>query len=126
MSDEPGVFSKAVTWLFGANWKTSASGYIAIASAIIHGKPQLIEWIAEPARGIIWGVSEYVFFGAAATFVLRAKDKNVTGGSTQQTIRGAKADEGTQTMVDQTLVASKASGEKLTPAQEAVVKEIKP
>jgi hypothetical protein len=122
--NEQGIFSRVFVFLWGANWRTSLSGYVAIGSAIIHGKPQLIEWIPEPTRGIIWAISEYVFLGAAAAFVIRAKDKSVTGGSTQQTISGAKADAGAQTMVDQTLLATKASGEPLTPQQEAIVKQL--
>jgi hypothetical protein len=39
------------------------------------------------------------------------KDKAVTGGKVQQTLTGAVADPGTQTLVDETVKASIASGE---------------
>lgn len=84
-----GIFSRAITWLFGANWKTSLSGYVAIASGVIHSKPELIAWIPEPTKGLIWNISEYIFIGAIGTFVVRAKDKSVSGGSIQQDATGA-------------------------------------
>lgn len=91
MTDDQGIFSRAITWLFGANWRTSLSGYVAIATAIIHEKPQIIAWIPEPTKGVIWNVSEYIFIGAVGSFVIRAKDKSVSGGTIQQDSTGAIA-----------------------------------
>lgn len=119
--NEQGVFSKAIAYLFGANWWTSVSGLTAVLSAVIHGKPEVIGWIPEPVRTVIWSISEYFFFAGLAGLAIGAKAKNVTGGTVQQTASGAKADEGTQTLVDQTMIASKQSGEVLTPEQEAAL-----
>jgi hypothetical protein len=125
MNNDQGIFGKFLAYLFGANWSTTASGLTTIICAIIHDKPQIIGWIPEPFRTVVWSLSEYIFFAGATAFVIQAKAKNVTGGTVQQTVSGAKADEGTMTMVDQTLLASKASGEILTPEQEAALAQIK-
>lgn len=114
MTNDQGIISRAITWLFGANYKTSMSGYITIVAYLIHDKPQIIQWIPEPAKGVIWNVSEYIFLGAALAFAKQVKDKNVTGGSTAQTLSGATAVAGSQ-LVDITTETSKLSGEAVSP-----------
>lgn len=125
MSDNPGAIAKAFSWLFGANWKTSLSGYVTVLSYFVHERPQVIAWIPEPTKGIIWNAAEWIFLGGFIAFAKQVKDRTVTGGMVQQTKSGAVAEEGTQTLVDATLVASKDSGEKLTPKQNKIVAEIK-
>jgi hypothetical protein len=112
-----GVISKGVTWLLGANWKTSLSGYVTILAYFVHDKPQVIQWIPEPTKGILWNAAEWIFLGGFLAFAKQVKDKNITGGMTQQTASGAVADKGTQTLVDETIKATIKSGEAVTPAQ---------
>lgn len=95
-----GIFGLAFAYLLGANWKTSLSGFVAILSAIIHGKPETIQWIPEPFRTFVWSASEYVFFAGAATFVANVKDKRVTGGTVQQTSTGAASAEPSTSVTD--------------------------
>ncbi len=83
-NNQQGIFSKMFTWLFGASWKTSASGYAVVAALAIHEKPQLISWIPEPTKGFIWNLSEYLFVGGFLVMANRMKDKNITGGTVQQ------------------------------------------
>ena len=115
-----GAISRAIAWLLGANWRSSLSGYISIVALMIHEKPEWIQWIPEPTRGFIWSVSEYIFVGGFAVMVNRVKDKNITGGDTQQTYTGNLTEPGKQDLVDVTLKASSAE------EKAAVTKENKP
>lgn len=124
MNNQQGLFSRVFIYLFGANWKTSAIGFGTLLAYFIHGHPQYLHWISEPLQDIVWQGSEWLFYGGFAAFAKQVKDKTVTGGIVQQTQSGATADKGTQGLVDQTLLASKASGEILSPQQNAVVKQL--
>lgn len=107
----------------GANWRTSVNGLIETACLIIVGvcvlpaetwqQPKV--WI--PAVGLIVAktVKDFV-----------TKDKNVTGGTVQQTVTGGVAKEGTQSLVDQTVIASIKSGDKVTQEQRLAVADVKP
>lgn len=117
MNSDPGFFVRLFTYLFGANWKTSLSGFVAIIAYFIHGHPQYLHWISEPFQGFIWQGSEYIFYGGLAKLAQQVKDKNVTGGIKQQTTSGATAEPGTQSLVDQTVIATIKSGEAVTPEQ---------
>lgn len=103
----------------GANWKTSVFGAITMAALFIVGNPDLISGVIGDTN-----ISKRIFSVAAliSGFVAfsQAKDKNVTGGMIQQTKSGAVADAGTQTMVDQTVIASVKSGDTtVTPEEKA-------
>ncbi len=120
-SQQQGIFVKVVTWLFGASWKTSASGYATMIALAIHEKPQLIAWIPEPEKGVIWNLSEYLFFGGFLVMANRMKDKTITGGTVQQTASGATAAPGTQALVDETIKATLRSGEPVTDEQKKAI-----
>lgn len=96
--------------LGGANWRTWTSGLVETACLIV------IALCALPSD--IWS-NPRVYIPSAALIIAKTvkdfvtKDKQVTGGSQMQTLSGAKADEGTQSLVDLTLKASKESGEKV-------------
>lgn len=83
-----GIFSRAITWLFGANWSTSLPGYVTVIALAIHEKPVLIGWMPEPAKGVIWNLTEYIFGAGILVLANRAKSKNVTGGNIQQDAQG--------------------------------------
>lgn len=56
---------------------------------------------------------------------IQQKSKNVTGGTVQQTVSGAKADDRTQSLVDQTVIASIKSGDTaVTDEQKDAVKNL--
>ena len=103
---ERGLISRYLGKLFGASWSTALSGYITMFSFIIHEKPTIIHWIPEPFQSIIWNLSEWLFVGGIGAIALRAKDKNVTGGSVQQTLTGKLVPLGEQNLVDLTKAAS--------------------
>lgn len=115
---------------FGANWQTTLSGVgsaffslLTILAVAPYQLGDLATIIPPEYKAKVFGAS------FAAAFILRCwnsvqqKDRNVTGGTVQQTASGAKADEGTQSLVDATLIASKQSGETLTLEQEENIKQ---
>lgn len=114
--------------LIGANWQTTLSAIgTAMAAALtflsgisydlgpismiipIEYKPLIVK-VAGIATLILW-----IWNGIAQ------KSKNVTGGTVQQTVSGAVAEEGTRSMVDQTVKASIESGEAVTREQRIAV-----
>jgi hypothetical protein len=114
--------------LLGANWRTSVSGIgaaifglLTMVAALPYEMGDVAnifppEWKAKIATA-----------SAIATLVLKwwnataQKDKIVTGGTTQQTVSGAVADQGTQALVDATVTATIQSGESVTSAQRNAV-----
>lgn len=114
--------------LFGANWKTTASmiGGVLMAaltwlSTISYDQGAIamvipIEW--KPFVAKTAGIATLLLF---AWNGIRQKDKNVTGGVIQQTASGNVAAPGTQNLVDETLRATSASGEQLTPEQRRAI-----
>lgn len=102
-----------------ANWRTTVSGIGAAIFGfltILAALPYELGAVANifPPQ---WKV-RIALYGAIAAAILKVwnsiaqKDKKVTGGTVQQTVSGAVADQGTQTLVDQTVKASIASGDK--------------
>jgi hypothetical protein len=121
-STDRGLIYNSMVKLFGANWQTTLSGYIAMLFGAIYVKPEIIHWVPEPCQGILWNISLYIAGGSFLTMAHQAKAKNVTGGLVQQTVSGAIAEPGTQTLVDQTIKASIASGDDaVTPEQKRAV-----
>lgn len=105
---------------FGANWKTSTSGYIETACVIV------IALCALPAE--VW-TNPKVWIPSVALLIAKTvkdtltKDKNVTGGTVPQTAGGAVADSGTQSsLVKATIKDSILSGESVTAEQRNSVK----
>lgn len=112
-----------------ANWRTTASAFGAAIFGlltVVASLPYELGSIANifPPQ---WK-ADIAIAGAIATAVLKIingvvqKDKNVTGGLVQQTASGAVADPGTQTLVDQTVIASIKSGEKVSEEQKAAIR----
>lgn len=115
-----------------ANWKTLVSGIGAgffFVLTILAGLPYETGGLAE-IFPIDWKPT-ILTISIIATFCLKVwnsvvqKDKNVTGGTVQQTTHGAVADAGTQTLVDATVKATIQSGETVTPEQKEAVEEPK-
>lgn len=108
---------------FGANWKTSASGYAETLCLIV------ISICLLPAD--VWTIPR-VFLPAIGLIIAKTvkdsltKDKNVTGGNVQQTLEGGFVEKGKQDLVDMTLVASpKSEQEAIKEADEAASKTAK-
>jgi hypothetical protein len=117
--------------ILGANWQTTVSGIGTAIFSILTGLAALPYTMGDLATIIPPEYKAKVFFWSAiATAVLKVwnsiqqKSKNVTGGSVQQTVNGAVADPGTQSLVDRTVVASIQSGETVTPEQKQAVQHI--
>jgi hypothetical protein len=77
--------------LFGANWRTTLSGWIAILASAIAVNPKLVEFLPESIRSTITGVAGLIAVVSGGTFAYSAKDKQVTGGS----VSNDKPDSGT-------------------------------
>lgn len=107
--------------MFGANWRTSLSGFILLCSGAIALKPDIVNFLPDNIKGYVIGVATFVVFVSGGTFVVSVKDKQVTGGTVQQTASGAVAKEGTMTLVDETVKASIKSHEPVTPKQRKAV-----
>ncbi len=116
--------------VFGANWRTTLTNMVAMlftAATAITAAPSELDILPQslyPYRGriiVICGVIAFVSRALNGNF---QKDKTVTGGTTQQTTNGNVAAPGTQTLVDQTLVATAQSGEALTSAQSQTLRTI--
>ena len=80
-----------MTKLFGANWWTSLWGYVALTTAAIALKPDIIAFLPDAWEPTIVGVSAFITFVSGGVFVAGVKSKNVTGGTVQQTAGGAVA-----------------------------------
>ena len=116
---------------FGANWKTSVTmiggtlmGALTFLSTVSYDQgaiAMVIPQAYKPWVAWIAGVSSLILFCYNG---IKQKSKEVTGGSVQQTITGATASAGTQTLVDQTLVATKASNEPVTTEQQQVLNSL--
>lgn len=74
--------------LFGANWKTSISGLVTVAATVISAKPDLIAFLPDSIEGTTSGIAGLIAAISAGYFALNTKDKNVTGGTVQQTASG--------------------------------------
>lgn len=108
--------------IFGANWQTTVMGGLqALFTAFITGTltfpsnwhdPKQVALFICVVIGTVFGLS----------FAVTAKARQVTGGTTQQTVSGAEAEKGTQNLVDDTVVASIKSGDSgVTPDQRMAV-----
>lgn len=109
--------------IFGANWNTTVFGGLqALFSAFVAGTITFpTDWSDKKQVVLFILVIIGTFFGLK--FAVDAKSRNVTGGTVQQTTSGARAEEGTQTLVDETVRATLASGEPVTPYQAKAVRE---
>lgn len=112
-----------------ANWKTSVTmiggtltGLLTFLSTVSYDQgpiAMIIPMEYKPWVFKIAGLSSLILFILNG---IQQKDKNVTGGTTQQTTSGAVADPGTQSMVDQTVIATIQSGEAVTAEQRNAVR----
>ena len=116
--------------IVGANWKTAVSGIGAGISSLLAVLATIS--LTPEAQAVIGFLSEsqkvkVAIGGAIAALAFRfwnsfaQKSKEVTGGSVQQTMEGAKAKQGTQSLVDETVKGSIASGEPVTSYQALAV-----
>jgi hypothetical protein len=110
--------------ILGANWATTVTmigGVIGAALTFL----STVSYDQGPIALVIpTKYKPYVtYIAGSASLILfiwngiRQKDKTVTGGSTMQTMSGAVAAAGTQTLVDETVKASIKSFEAVTPEQ---------
>lgn len=77
--------------LFGANWRTSTWGIVTLVATAIAFKPDLIAFLPDSVEGIVSGIAGLIAFLSGGAFVLNTKDKQVTGGTVQQTAEGCEA-----------------------------------
>jgi len=115
--------------LLGANYRTTLSNLVALlfatatGIAAAPGELDILPLALYPYRVRIIAICGVIAFVSRMLNGQFQKDKTVTGGSTQQTVGGEVADAGTQTLVDQTVKASIASGDtSVTDEQKAAVK----
>jgi len=99
----------------GANWWTTAWGFVTVGAGAIYAKPEIIAFLPDKAEPVISGVSFFITVIAGGVFAHGVKSKEVTGGTVQQTIAGNPARKGTQDMVDLTVKATAESGEQVPP-----------
>ena len=117
--------------ILGANWKTTVSGIGSAIFALLTAVSALPYTLGDIATIIPPEHKSTIFtVSAIATVLLRIwnstqqKDKSVTGGTVQQTTNFMPVEPGKQTLVDETVKATVASGETVTPEQaEAVFKQ---
>ena len=76
--------------LFGANWRTTLSGWIAVLASAVAINPGLVAFLPEPVRTYVTGLAGVVAVLSGGTFATQAKDRNVTGG----TVGGSMVAEG--------------------------------
>lgn len=107
--------------ILGANWSTTVSGSIFTLAIAIAADPKLISFLPDSWEGTVQGICGLIAVLAGGTFAYTVKSKNVTGGTVQQTLAGRAAKIGTQSLVDETVKGSIASGEVVTPAQALAV-----
>jgi hypothetical protein len=68
--------------LFGANWRTSLSGWAALLCGAIALKPDLVNFVPEPYRSWVVGIATLGVFVGGGSFVTNTKDKQLTGNGT--------------------------------------------
>jgi hypothetical protein len=117
-----------ITRIFGANWKTTVSGVgaalfeaLTVLSGLSYALGDVATVIPPTLKAKVLVVSLGSGFALKVWNAIAQKTKNVTGGTTQQTTTGAFADAGTQTLVDETVVATIKSGKAVTPEQKQAV-----
>lgn len=77
--------------LFGANWQTTLWGYITLTAGAITFAPGAVAFLPDDVEGYVKGVSGLITLVSGGVFVSKVKDKNVTGGTVQQTADGSVA-----------------------------------
>jgi hypothetical protein len=99
----------------GANWKTTLSGIsgelfwvLTVLSIAPYSLGDLSMIIPPKIKGIIATAGMIAAFILKIWNAFRQKDKDVTGGATQQTLDGSLAKPGDQTLVDITMTAQPA------------------
>lgn len=120
--------------IFGANWQTSVSGiggyflaFVTWLSTISYDQGFIATVIPFAYKGYVTWIAAFCSLALLAWNAIQQKSKNVTGGTIQQTTGGAVADEGTQALVDQTVIASIKSGDTtVTPEQRQAVRNVSP
>ena len=68
----------------GANWRTTLSGYVALLAGAIVADPTLVAGLPDAWQTNLISIAKLIAAIGAGTFVLNAKDKQVTGGAVQQ------------------------------------------
>lgn len=118
--------------LFGANWQTTVSGiggiimaFIAWLSTLSYDQGGIALIIPIEYKPWIVKIAAISSLALLAWNAIQQKAKNVTGGTVQQTVSGAVAEPGTQSLVDATVKASIQSGDKeVTPEQKRAAQSI--
>jgi hypothetical protein len=104
-----------------ANWRTTITGGLqSLLMAVVTGAIVFPTNWHDPKQVALFGcVIVGTFFGVS--FAATAKDKQVTGGTVQQTASGAVVKDGGQSLVDETIKGSIHSGEEVTAEQRKAV-----
>jgi len=69
------------TFILGANWRTTLSGWITVLASAIAINPGIVAFLPESVRTYVTGMAGLVAVVSGGAFALNTKDKQVTGGS---------------------------------------------
>ena len=70
-------------FIFGANWRTTLSGWITILASSIAVNPGLVAFLPDAMRHYVIGMAGLLAVISGGTFAFHTKDRQVTGGSIQ-------------------------------------------
>lgn len=79
------TISVILTKIFGANYRSTILGNLAILSAAVYFKPELVDFLPCTLRNYIIGISGLVAVVSGGGAFSVIKDHKVTGGSVPQT-----------------------------------------
>ncbi len=82
--------------LLGANWQTTVWGWVTLLAGAIALYPQSVDFLPDSIKGYVKGIAGLIALVTGATFAAKVKDKNVTGGTIQQTADGSTASRSAQ------------------------------
>ena len=71
------------TFIFGANWRTTISGWITVLASSIAVNPGLVAFLPDATRNYVTGMAGLLAVISGGTFAYHTKDKQVTGGPNQ-------------------------------------------
>jgi hypothetical protein len=64
---------------FGANWRTSLSGWLTILAGAIYVQPQIVSFLPDRWQPTVVGLAGLVTIGSGGTFAHLVKDRSISG-----------------------------------------------
>jgi hypothetical protein len=86
--------------LLGANWQTTLWGWITLLCGAIALYPNSVAFLPDDIEGYVKGFAGLIALVTGGAFAAKVKDKNVTGGTVQQTADGSVASHNSQMTSD--------------------------